>query len=227
MKSVVKVALFLVIGLMLFSCATADAQVKFGVRQYNYHNSFLPSEQTLGAYFGFGVGEQADVIFGADYYSYKISTEIDLSDVGGAGTAETSVTASSIWLHGGLKFFFAEPNDGDVCPYVIGEFFKGFGSISTEPEIEGTDLSPAEDLLSPLGFMAGFGAEFFAADNFSVGGETGFRYVITKSEGGGDLLDLIDLGNLGLPKPVDVQQDEETKLTTITIYTGITVNFAL
>jgi len=228
MKSVVKAAVLALVGLMLFSTADANAQLKFGVRQHNFHNSFLPSEQTLGAYFGFGVGRKADVIFGADYYSYKFSTQVDLSQFGGVGSEESSLTASSAWLHGGLKFYFAEQDKGSVCPYVIGEFFKAFGSISTEPDLgDNVDLSPAEDLLSPYGFIAGFGAEFFAAENFSVGGETGVRYVITKSSGASDLLSLIDLSGLGLAKSSAAQADDETKLTTMTIYTGITINFTL
>jgi len=222
---------FLLLAIAVLFCATlfatpASAGLKFGVRQYLFQNIPLPTEQTMGAYFGVPVSPTFDVIFGLDYWNYKVTTDISLD---GETNSEAEVSGGTLTLHAGARFYLNDQVKGNVAPYVQGEFFYGMGSAEVGAEGVSLDIAPIEDLLSPYGFMAAFGAEFFAADNFSVGGEVGVRYAVTKMSGDTGILDLIDLGDIGLnslPKRTAAMADDpETKFTSMTIYSGITVNF--
>ena len=218
----------LLLAIAALFCATlfatpASAGLKFGVRQYLFQNMPLPTEQSMGAYFGVPVSPTFDIIFGLDYWNYKLTTTLDT-----AGT-ESEVSGGTMLLHAGARFYLNEQIKGNVAPYVQGEFFYGMGSAKVGAAGFSIDIAPIEDMLSPYGFMAAFGAEFFAADNFSVGGEVGIRYVVTKMTGDSGVLDLIDLGDIGLntlPKRTAAMATEpETKFTSMTIYSGITLNF--
>ncbi|MBU1319087.1 MAG: hypothetical protein KKG33_06070 [candidate division Zixibacteria bacterium] len=214
----------LLLAIAVLFCATlfatpASAGLKFGVRQYLFQNMPLPTEQTMGAYFGVPVSPTFDIIFGLDYWNYKVSTEVTYESV----TTEAEVSGGTLTLHGGARFYLNDQVKGNVAPYIQGEFFYGMGSASMDPEVEGFSLDPVEDLLSPYGFLAAFGAEFFAADNFSVGGEVGVRYVVTKMTGDTGINDLIDLGLA--KRTAAMSDDTETKFTSMTIYSGITLNF--
>lgn len=224
MRKVTLMALVAVFAMVMF-VSPATAGVKFGVRQQSFHNSLLPSDQSLGAYFGLAGGGQFEIIFGLDYWNYKLSTDLSLD---GTSSDKAEVKFGTMQLHGGVKMFLNEQAKGEVTPYVLGEIVYGIGSASVSAADVSLDLDPVKDFLSPYGFVAGFGAEFFAADNFSVGGEVGLRYMITKSNGDVGLLDMIDLGNISLSQSGAQQSsdDPETKFTSMTIYTGISVNFA-
>ncbi len=224
MRKVTLMALVAVFALVMF-VSPATAGVKFGVRQMSFHNTPLPSEQSLGAYFGLAGNGRLEIIFGLDYWSYKVSTDLSLSST---VTDKAELKLGTTQLHGGVKMFLNDQAKGEVSPYVMGEIVYGFGSVDVKPTTEGLNLDPLKDFLSPYGFVAGFGAEFFAAENFSVGGEVGLRYMITKSKGDAGILDMIDLGNISLSQSGAQQSSDETetKFTSMTIYTGISVNFA-
>jgi hypothetical protein len=201
--------------------------MKFGVRQYSFHNAPLPSEQTMGAYFGLSGGGQVDVIFGLDYWKYSISSDMSL-ETEDLEVDEAKLSAGTTQLHGGIKLYLRPQAPQQVSPYLIGELFYGMGSVEVEAGEVSVSVDPLEDALSPFGFVGGFGAEYFVSDFFAVGGEVGLRYAVTKSEGDVGLLDQLDLDLEGLTKPVATTNgsDPETKLTTMTIYTGISVTFA-
>jgi opacity protein-like surface antigen len=224
MRKVTLLALVMMFAVVVFA-SPATAGVKFGVRQQSFHNSILPSDQSLGAYFGVAGGERFEIIFGLDYWNYKFTNDVSLD---GESTSETEIKLGTTQLHGGVKMYLREQFKNEVTPYVMAEFVYGIGSASVGETNVSINLDPIKDALSPYGFMAGFGAEFFAADNFSVGGEVGLRYMITKSEGNTGVLDMLDLGNIQLKPSAFAQEDElyEAKFTSMTIYTGISVNFA-
>lgn len=224
MKRILLLAIAALFCMTLFA-APASAGLKFGVRQYLFQNMPLPSEQTIGSYFGVPVSPTFDIIFGLDYWNYKVTTDMSLD---GTTSTEAEISGGTLLIHAGARFYLDQQIKGNVAPYIQGEFFYGMGSASIGAAGASIDIAPVEDLLSPYGFMAAFGAEFFAADNFSVGGEVGVRYAITKMTGDTGILDLIDLGDINLPKRTAAMDDgPETKLTSMTIYSGITVNFLL
>ncbi|MFH1893164.1 MAG: hypothetical protein ABIK83_10850 [Candidatus Zixiibacteriota bacterium] len=213
----------LLLAIAALFCATlfaspASAGLKFGVRQYLFQNMPLPTEQSMGAYFGVPVSPTFDIIFGLDYWNYKLT----MTDTTGT---DADVSGGTLLLHGGARFYLNEQLKGNVAPYIQGEFFYGMGSASVGLEDVTIDVAPIEDMLSPYGFMAAFGAEFFAADNFAVGGEVGVRYVVTKMTGDTGVLDLIDLEGIVPKRTAAMSDDTETKFTSMTIYSGITVNF--
>lgn len=221
MRKFALITVLFLFSMVLFA-GPAFGGMKFGVRQYSFHNSMLPSEQSLGGYFGLSSGGSLDLIFGLDYWNYKLSTDISL----GEESSKSEVSGGTTQLHGGVKFYLREQMKSEVSPYIIGEIFYGLGSAKVEAGDFTADVDPIKDLLSPYGIIAGFGAEFFAADNFSVGGEIGVRYAITKINGDAGVTDL--LGDIQLSKVAASQASDEpeTKFTSMTIYTGITVNFA-
>ena len=109
---------------------------------------------------------------------------------------------------------------GTVSPYVQGEVFYGFGSASTQPNLPDSLLDPVKDLLSPYGFTAAFGAEYFASDNFGIGGEVGIRYAVTKASSNDPVVDVSGF----LPKTAS-SGPLDTKFTSMTIYSGLSINF--
>jgi len=95
-------------------------------------------------------------------------------------------------LHLGSKFYFLEPNRaGKITFYDQASFFLLIPFAASDSE-------GFEDAVSDsftFGFLEGIGAEYFFADNFSVGGEFGLNlYILTHDgtdvKGAGDVIDL-------------------------------------
>lgn len=136
----------------------------------------------LGVIDAYGVGHLTDlstrvgfrsgrlVFFGLlDYANVSVETEEEYYDyVTDEVETETRETDfSALTLGAGARFFLAHPEAGHAAPYVVGALFT---VIPTAEDDDGDDA--AEDV-SSLGAQAGFGAEYFVADSFSVGGELG------------------------------------------------------
>lgn len=218
MKRILLLAIAALFCMTLFA-APASAELKFGVRQYLFQNMPLPTEQTMGAYFGVPASPQFDVIFGLDYWHYKLSTDVWVDRAAGV-SANAEVGGGTLLLHGGARFYLQPQVTGTVSPYVQGEVFYGFGSASTQPNLPDSLLDPVKDLLSPYGFTAAFGAEYFASDNFGIGGEVGIRYAVTKASSNDPVVDVSGF----LPKTAS-SGPLDTKFTSMTIYSGLSINF--
>ena len=94
-----------------------------------------------------------------------------------------------------------------TSPYFMVDLFKAFTSVDLGDDESLDDAKEfAQDLLSPFGLNLAFGAEYHFSDHFSLGGEYGFRYLMSKAE-----MDEADL---------------EVSTTMGMTYAAITANFA-
>lgn len=89
--------------------------------------------------------------------------------------------SGAVWIpHLGLKHFFRpawEP--GKVAPYVQVDYFFSVASVSID-DYSSAEEDLVDDVLEFWGFGLAFGAEYYFAESFSVGGEYGFRYLHDK-----------------------------------------------
>lgn len=217
----VTVGAIVVVLAVLMLAGPAFGGLKLGLRQYSFHNMPLPNEQTMGAFFGLSSGGSVDIVFGLDYWKYKVTTDISLDD---ENSSESEVSGGTTQFHGGVKFYLNPPEEKEVIPYILGEIFYGMGSASVSAGDYEVDVDPIKDLLSPYGFVGAFGGEYMITETFAVGGEVGLRYAITKIEGDAGITDLVDLGGLAKTSATTTS-DSETKFTSMSIYTGICVTF--
>ena len=198
MKRLLTLAVAAALLLVIFA-GSASAEIIFGVRQFSYHNTILPTDQGQGAYFGFVAGERIVVTAGLDYWKYKVKLTVPAIEGVTDEDTEADVSLGSFMLRGGAKFYLKPPEEGTVSAVFAAELFKAFGSASVSAEGASADIAPVEDLLAPYGLMLSFGCEYFISDVFSVNGDLGLRYVITKVDGdlgiAGDLVG-IDLGEV-------------------------------
>jgi hypothetical protein len=219
------VGAIVVVLVVIMLAGPAFGGLKLGLRQYSFHNMPLPNEQTMGAFFGLSSGGSVDIVFGLDYWKYKLTLTPPSED---ENSSEVEVSGGTTQLHGGVKFYLNPPEEKEVVPYILGEIFYGIGSASISAgdyEVDSGELvDPIKDLLSPYGFVGAFGGEYFISETFAVGGEVGVRYSITKIEGDASVLDNIDLGSL-MKTTAATASDSEAKFTSMSIYTGICLTF--
>jgi hypothetical protein len=142
-----------------------------------------------------------------------------------AGTEDFEVSASYMLFNAGVKLYFKPRQQGKVCPYIFGGLEKTMTSLDAGGlgdaaagllgyDVDEEDIiGPIEDVLSPFGFMAAFGSEYYFSDNFGIGGEVGVR--ILSSSGEISLGDLADIAGL------------EVSLSRYFIYSGFSFNFRL
>jgi hypothetical protein len=91
--------------------------------------------------------------------------------------------------HGGVKIYFRPTGTGQVSPYGLVDVFKAFTSVTLEDNAAWVDQAALDaqeeitkEILSPFGFNLAFGAEYYFSEAFSMGGEYGLRYMMSKGE---------------------------------------------
>ena len=113
---------------------------------------------------------------GLDYLFLSLEADIPSTEM----TEETSgleVGAGMFLPYAGAKFFLS--TGGGTEPYIFGNFYKAFPSISVESGGENLLGDELEDFIKELlgfwGIKAGFGAQYKVSDHFSIGGEYGLN----------------------------------------------------
>jgi hypothetical protein len=155
--------------LLLALCTVARGQFMFSVR---------PQLLSLnGAAFGHKFPSDLALFGGMDYMhvgaTVDASTSYSYSASGSSRTSEASLSLYNLFV--GVKYFVA--NSGSAKGYIVGEVSKPFFSLSVETNGEqDPTIEQLSDNLSIWGVKAGFGGEYFFADDFSLGGEFGLRY---------------------------------------------------
>ncbi len=148
--------------LFAFLPFNSSAQLVFGVS---------PGLNLNGAYIGTKFSDHLIGTFGFQYLgvSYTL-TDPDFED-----KFSGSVFIPSL----GLKYLMNKQNQ--IQPYLGISVSKPFvtGKIEYDGE-EDEEFSDAVKNLSLLGLELGFGVEYFFDENFSIGGEYGFRYINVK-----------------------------------------------
>jgi hypothetical protein len=165
----------------------------FGVR---------PGSTVESAFFGADMGTVTPIV-GLDFLGVTVTVE------------DADISASMYIPHFGARIYMGGAGStGAVVPYVQGTFMKSFASI----DLGGADAALEDavaDLLSFYGIGLAFGAEYFFADRFSLGGEYGLRYIKTSGE-----LELeLDI----LDEPISMDSDLEVSYRTS--YAGVSLNF--
>jgi hypothetical protein len=164
-----------------------------------------------------------DNYFGAFFLNGRLGFQLSL-DIG-YGSRHTETTTGAMTVTGdqsftqfgfaiGGKFYITQPRRERVSPYVYLDFYKYFAAVSTtDKSIPNDQAGFIAGLVSPLGFNAAFGAEYFFTPAFSIGGEVlGLKYGYTEGDysltgaGFGDTKVLV-------------------KQNTISFYTGISLNY--
>lgn len=156
--------------LVAASAGAVSAQPSFSLKT----NSDFPS---LGSDFGFRIG-MIEPYLGISNYSLRIKEKTtyqpDEFDNGSSSSTAASVFITSLGLRLGFR-------DEGVKPYVFANIYKLFTIL----DVQGSDKEDddaVEELYSPFGFGAGFGAEYAVAKGFAVFGEYGFRALFPGAE---------------------------------------------
>lgn len=102
-------------------------------------------------------------LFGtADFARYSVSTEYASPDFN-----DTETSGSLYTLGIGTRYLFNSPDAGNAIPYLLA---AGFTVI---PATDGSSDVVQETSAFVGGAMAGFGAEYYFDESFSLGGEVG------------------------------------------------------
>jgi hypothetical protein len=169
--------------IMAFLAGGAQAEMIFGVK---------PAAVVQSSYFGFLAGTSMVIEFGLDYA--RVGVDVKGETDGDLGFQPTEIdaegSASMMMPHGGAKLYLKPRAAGATAPYFLVDIFKAFTSVDLGQEDDTVQDAEefAADLLSPFGVNLGFGAEYNFSDRFSMGGEYGFRYMMSSST-----MDEIDL----------------------------------
>jgi hypothetical protein len=171
---VVTVAMIL---LLMAMASGAGAEMMFGVK---------PSTLVQSSYFGFVAGTSMVIEFGLDYA--RVGVKVEGQTEGDLGfdpmDLNVEVSGSMMMPHGGVKLYLKPRTAGATSPYFLADLFKAFTSIDPGDVDDATDdlIASVEDMLSPFGLNLGFGTEYYFSDRFSIGGEYGFRYLMSSTE---------------------------------------------
>ena len=178
----------LVLGLIVFFAASAQAGFNFGVKSLSlkqagmvpleftdYYVPFMPINQILGCYFGIDVGAKVVILGSLDFNRTHAKWEY-------TGATDVDLTATQFTPQVGVKFYLQPRTSGDITPYFYGGFFKTFTSLDLDAQDEGDEFEEefTKEVNSPFGFIPAFGVEYYFSDNFSVGGEVGLRFTFAK-----------------------------------------------
>jgi len=163
--------------IVAFLAGTSQAEMIFGVK---------PAAVVQSSYFGFIAGASMVIVFGLDYARVGVEVKggidedlgVDLSDI------EAQGSGSMMMPHGGAKLYLKPRAAGATSPYFLVDIFKAFTTVDLGQDDDTIQDAEefAADLLSPFGVNLGFGAEYNFSDRFSLGGEYGFRYMMSSSE---------------------------------------------
>jgi hypothetical protein len=168
--------IMLCVGLLCFT--SSKAQITFGVS---------PGTSVTGAHLGFQVNSQFIPYFAlssvSGKFNYSWSGEDYDYDLGRVvdESHEDQAKGSIIIPTLGVKYFL-NPS-GKVRPYANVNFSKPI--ISAEAKYDGEVDEDVKKGVEGLGAWAGelgFGMEYFFDDNFSIGGEFGFRHLAVNVE---------------------------------------------
>jgi hypothetical protein len=148
--------------------------------------SVSPGQTLQGAQFGMSYGKLQPYI-GLDLLGAAGKVKMTNPD---ATYAELSAGVTLYIPNIGARYYFASK---ELKPYVYLGLLKSIATVDLKSKTQAaeTDLLPGDakdQLTSLLGFWginAGFGTEYPFAENFSVGGEYGIRYLRTSAEGKG------------------------------------------
>ena len=177
--------------IVAFLAGGAQAEMMFGVK---------PAAVVQSSYFGFLAGTSMVIEFGLDYA--RVGVDVKGATEGDFGFDATEIeaegSASMMMPHGGAKLYLKPRAAGATAPYFLVDIFKAFTTVDLGQEDD--TIQDAEefvaDLLSPFGVNLGFGAEYNFSDRFSMGGEYGFRYMMSSSKM--DEIDMEITTNLGM-----------------------------
>ncbi len=209
----------LVLGiLILFGAATAQAGFNFGVKALSLKQTdltpmmftgsvpYLPSNEILGCYFGVDAGERVVILGGLDLTRASFEYKESGADV----SIDNKASITQFIPNVGVKFYLQPRTSGNITPYLYGGIFKAFTSVDLNAvsESERADEEISKEVNSPFGIIPAFGVEYYASDNFSVGGEVGWRFSFAK-------------GNFDWADGVK----EELSYSTITTYVGFVLNY--
>lgn len=155
------------IFVLLTTAAGAQAKTLFGVK---------PATMVQSSYIGFLAGSNMVLQFGLDYARVKVKEEMAGDDY------EDSI--NMFMPHGGVRLYLKPRATEQTSPYFMVDLFKAFSSYNTSDEFVG--VSDYEDMigdvLSPWGWNLAFGAEYHFSESFSMGGEYGWRYMMSKGK---------------------------------------------
>jgi hypothetical protein len=110
------------------------------------------------------------------------SFHTDSNTMGVTTSGDRSFTQFGFAL--GWKLYFTQPRRERVSPYVYLDFYKYFASVSTSDKSVPNDQAGfVAGLVSPLGFNAAFGAEYFFTPAFSLGAEVlGIKFAYVEGD---------------------------------------------
>jgi opacity protein-like surface antigen len=147
--------------------------------------SVSPGQTLQGAQLGMSYGKLQPYI-GLDLMGAAGKVKMTNAD---ATYAELSAGATLYIPNIGARYYFTGK---ELKPYVYLGLLKSIATVSakvktnvTESEFAGEAKDQLTSLLGFWGINAGFGTEYPFSENFSVGGEYGFRYLLTSAEGKG------------------------------------------
>jgi len=158
---------------MLTLTVSGFSQTTFGIS---------PGLNLNGAYLGIKVNDKLLPYFSFQYLGTKYKFEE-------SGFEDTNLSAALIIPGIGLKYFLNKQNQ--IQPYLNLSLSKPF--ISGKLEFDGEEDEEFRDVIKNINLFGaefGFGVEYFFDDNFSIGGEYGFRYLNLKYKASDDFDDI-------------------------------------
>ena len=182
-----------------------------------------------GAAFGYKFPGDVAVYGGIDYLHFGATIETSSSftlspDPFHVSSSSSNKYESSMSLYNlfvGAKCFIVK--SGSAKGYLLGEVSRPIVKLSTTSNgKDDPNVQQLSDNLSIWGVKAGFGCEYFFADEFSLGGEFGLRYffISTKTEQS-------NTQSLGGTPPTTYTSQTSTDLTVDIglTYTMLTLNY--
>ncbi len=147
--------------------------------------SVSPGQTLQGAQIGMSFGKLQPYI-GLDLMGASGKVKMTYPD---DAFVELSAGATLYIPNIGARYYFGGK---ELKPYVYLGFLKSIATVSAkvktnvdESEFAGGAKDQLTSLLGFWGINAGFGTEYPFSENFSVGGEYGFRYLRTGADGTG------------------------------------------
>lgn len=217
-------------SLCLQSEARADLHLAIGSRiePLRYTSAYLPnsSATTFRPSGGTGGGSESlqstslspyIALYFAQKYGIMLSLDIGYAkssgEVQAMGMAMPTTDNNSYFQFGvgvGTKIYFTPPRSQKISPYIYLDVFKYFASISTDNMgVSGEYAGAQASLRSPTGGTLAVGAEYFLSPGFSIGSEIfGLR-----------------IGHVNGDYREPNQTRHSNAYTTLSFYTGITLNF--
>jgi hypothetical protein len=165
----------------------------------------LESLTSTGTRIGYRSGQLH--LFGTlDYASLGGETETIVPN-GENSSADGNYSLTTVGL--GTRYMFAAPQkaEQEVIPYTVGSVYTVIPGGDFDDEVNGFNYDSYWD----LGFLAGFGADYYFTDSFSIGGEFGLKGLfggVTSEVNNSDL-------------------ERTTNLNSFQLYSGVNFSFYL